>query len=649
MKSPLQWWRQRRVAAAVATLKATDKRDWWGALNGVGGVAGYAGASVGRLTASMASWSGAINQQNDTSLPILRARARDLAANTDFGARFVSMVANNVAGPCGPELQVRAVDGKGALDKPANDAIETHWEKWGDACDLAGVGFEQLMRVIVRAVAVDGEVIVRKVRGRAMPYGMGIRVLEADRLPETLNKRLENGNRIRQGVELDPNDRPVAYWIYREHPGETFGAGPREVERVPADQVFHLFVHTRPEQVRGVSWFHPVIMRGQMLHGFEEAAVIAARIGASKVAFFKRDPDSLPAGEQLATGTDSTGALHMSAEPGEFTELPAGYDIANWNPDYPHQNFESFVKQCMRGIAAGLNVATHNLAGDMTDVNYSSARIAEMAERDQWRALQEWYTDGFLEPLYEEWLSIALLRGDITMDLGTPLPPARLQKFTDAAEFRGRTWAWVDPLKEAEASILRLKNGLTSRTELALESGREFDDILGELAQEKDAIASAGVTLEPAAAAAPGQVTAPPAPSKSWEAAQARTLDAVARTLEQLGAVVGRLAQPAPIVVHTPAVDARTTVNLAPTEVSVTPTPVIVEAPAVHVENRVDTPVVNLEATLTPPAVHIENRIEQPPLEVNVNLPARQTVTQVQRDDLGRLTGATQVESDVVH
>lgn len=471
---------------------------------------GFAGAAITRLTASMAQWSGAVNADLDNALTILRARARSLCANNEWGRRFLSLVAINLVGASGPTLQVRAKTTSGALDKPANDAIETHWDRWARTADIAGrMGLARMLHVITKGVARDGEALVRVVRNRKLPYGMALQLLEADRLDETLNQRLSSGNTIRQGVELDSTLRPVAYHVWTTHPGETWN-GTKERERVDARDIYHVFLPERAEQVRGYTWLHAVLMRSQMLHGFEEAAIVAARVGAAKMGVFKRSPDASDVGlNQIADAKDSsTGALQMNAEPGEFVELPVGYELQSWDPEYPHANFEAFLKACLRGLATGVDVATHNLTGDMTDVNYSSARIAELAEREVWMALQEWLIDSFCLPLFQDWLASALIRGDVTFEqTGRALPSDRLEKFANAARFQGRRWAWVDPLKEAQAAGELVALGLESRTALAAAQGREFDDVLDELAAETTAMTAAG--LATSKAAAPAQAAAP--------------------------------------------------------------------------------------------------------------------------------------------
>lgn len=494
----------RRVKAAWRVL--TGRSADFAALEGES-VSGFAGGAVGRLQASLANWSGSINADLDGQLPILRARSRQLASSNEHGKRFVSMCAINIVGRQNPKLQVRALrDARDpnkptTLDKAANDTIEWHWERAGKTMDVTGrhKSIYALLRTIVKAVARDGESLVRIVRDRAMPYGIAVQVLEADRLEHTLNGRMANGNQLRQGVEINSFGRPVAYHVRSTHPGETYANGPSVIERIPADDLIHLYLPERAEQVRGVPWMHAAILRASTIHKFEEAAVTAAQIGASKVAAIERSEDSADATSQILDGRSAQGLGQIKVEAGEMFELPPGYKLNSWNPDYPHANFDGFLKSCLRGLAVAWDVAAHNLTGDMTDVNYSSARIAELSERESWMILQDWLITSLVMPLYEEWLAIALLMGKITFPLsGSVLPADRLQKFLAASTFCGRRWQWVDPEKEASAYQKLLEARLTSRTRITAEQGIEFDDLVSELAEEQRQLREAGIDSAPA-------------------------------------------------------------------------------------------------------------------------------------------------------
>lgn len=483
-----RWNEQRRVERAIA------ERGRRQMMRGA-----FAGADITRLTLSLSSSSRAINADLDGTLAILRARARSLCANYDYARRFLSLVAANIVGPDGPTLQVRAMMSNGTdLDESANSSIETHWSRWGQACDVRGLQtLPEMLNVAVKGVARDGEAIVREVRNRDLPYGLALQLLEADRLDETLNARLDNGNLIRQGVELDSSLRPLAYWILTQHPGENYNVlGSRKHERVLERDLHHLYVNERAEQVRGYTWMHAVLLRASHSQGFEEAAVVAARIGAAKVGFFKRSADaSDDALNRMADAVDNR-KLQMDAEPGEFNELPVGYDLANWDPDYPHEMYGDFVRSCLRGFSAGVDVDYASLSNDRASENYSSIRHGALEARDIWKSGQAWLHARLMLPIFRDWLNGGLLLGQITL-LGPqgekPLPPERFQKFSDAATFQGRRWDWVDPKNDAEAARLLIEAGLASRTEICAGQGRDFDDVVQELAREKTILEEAGL------------------------------------------------------------------------------------------------------------------------------------------------------------
>ena len=647
-----------RMGAAWRAL--TGRRDPFAATYGNGSGGGFAGGAVNRLTSSLANWSGSVNADLDMALPILRARARHLAANNEHGKRFLSLVATNVVGRANPRLQVRALkalrnpDATTQLDKAANDTVEIHWERWGKSCDLSGrhKTFYSLLRTAVKGVARDGEALIRVVRDRRLPYGIALQLLEADRLDETMNVRLDNGHTVRQGVEIDSALRPVAYYIKSNHPGDNYALASNTTERVPASDIYHLFTPERAEQVRGVTWLHAIIMRGSIIHNFEEAAVVAAQIGASKIAALERADDAPDAIGGMTDGL-SGGLPQIKVEAGEMFELPPGYKLNSWNPEYPHANFESFLKSCLRGLAAGLDVAAHNLTGDMNEVNYSSARIAELSERETWMVLQDWLITSFVQPLYEEWLAVSLLSGAITFEVsGKAIPAERYDKFRNASRFQGKRWQWVDPLKEAEANSRLLETGLTSRTRLAAEQGDEFEDILDELAQEKLMMEKAGlsapapvVVTDPeeapevvaAKAIAAGQVRCaeinrdaaeimkpdpvPAIPPISLHMQQDEVTRELARSTEATVAAVNQLAREV--------ADMKIIVNVPEQREAV----VNVAAPIVNVA----APEVTVEVEAIMPEVQ---RIEI------TGMPIRKTTTEILRDQAGDIATSVQVETD---
>jgi len=460
----------------------------------VSGERAFSAAATSRLTHGWATFGTGINADLEGALQALVARSRDWAMNTDMGRRYITLVQDNVPGPNGPTLQVRATLGdSGRLDEAANQAVELAWYDWCQRgkCEITGrMSFADVCRAVIACDARDGEHLVRRIRsGQSMSltHGYGLQVLDVDRIaPKSFSQGVGN-NHITLGVELDINGRPVALHLYTAHPGDSSsGLAPKPIaDRVPVGDVFHGFISERPEQVRGYPWASAVLLSANQLATYKQYALVAAKIGAAKMGFYVTDKDVLSGAMTLEEMKDATGELVQDVEAGMFEALPPGVSFESFNPDYPHQNFGNFVDDHSRGIAAGLNVAHHNLTGNMTGVNYSSARIAELAERAHWRSLQRWHIQSFVRPVFEEWLAMALLTQSIRLPSGAPLPAERLSKFAAAASFQPRSWAWVDPKNDVETAEISLRNDMKSLRQINDEQGVDLDEVLQDKARLK--------------------------------------------------------------------------------------------------------------------------------------------------------------------
>lgn len=457
---------------------------------------GFEAALINRLTQSWVTSSQSIDWDLRNSLPILRARSRDVTINDPYGRKFLQMVSAHVVGPNGFSLQARVMttDQKGSRpDGLASTAIENGWFEWSKRgnCDVTGkLSMFDIENITIKAVARDGEALIRKIRDNSK-FGFRLQVLDIDRLDTDKNETLRDGRIIKMGVELDRYGVPIAYWVRENHPGDStyYTHQGNTFVRVPADEMYHIFIPDRPEQNRGFPWMAPVLSRLKNLNGYEDAAVVAARVGAAKMGFYTT-PDG--DGSPLSDGVDADGNLMTDAEPGTLQVLPPGYGLESFNPDYPHAMFGSFVKACLRGVASGIGVAYNTLSNDLEGVNFSSIRTGVLEERDNWMVIQNWFIEQFLNDLYSEWLRWALLKGAITMPNGSPLPVAKYDKF-NVGVFQGRRWQWVDPKADVEANILSINNGLKSRRDVIAEQGKDIEDVFAALAAEQTMLEDMGI------------------------------------------------------------------------------------------------------------------------------------------------------------
>ena len=469
----------------------------------VSGERAFSAATTGRLDDSWLVFNTGINADLEAALSTLRARSRDWFMNTDMGERYGTLVADNIVGSEPPRLQVRAtlIDGK-TMDEAANTAVEQAWAEWcrRGNCEVTGqLSFGEVLRNIAEGTAREGEYLARRLRDKRLVHGYALQLLDVDRIDTSMNfaPAMRGANAVRLGIEIDTLGRKVAVWLYDMHPGDS-GAGlaPKGTSgRVLAENLLHGFVLKRPEQARGYPWAAAVLKRANILDQYEQYAVIAAKIGAAKMGFYTVDKDMVEGGLSLEDLRDATGNLVQDVEAGMLEALPPGVDFQSFNPDYPHQNFGSFVDQCQRGLAAGLNVAHHNLSGNMAGVNYSSARIAELSERRHWRALQKWLISSFVRPVFEDWLKMALLTQSIRLPSGAPLPNDRFDKFASAASFQAPGWAWVDPEGDIKAAAIAATYDMRSMRQITDEQGVDLAEVLADKKALKEQYEAAGLPV----------------------------------------------------------------------------------------------------------------------------------------------------------
>ncbi|MBV5855923.1 phage portal protein [Pseudomonas aeruginosa] len=415
----------------------------------------------------------------------LRQRAREQSINTATLKRFYRLLRQNVIGPYGIRLQSKAVLPDGLPDRVTRRLIEKEWQKFckKGQFDVTGrYSFVTFMWLWIETLARDGEVLVRIVRNWSNRWGFALQILEADRLDLTLNTLLDNGNRIRMGVELDDWERPVAYWLLRDHPGDVIRRAEERYDRVPASEMIHTFDPWRPHQSRGFTWTHASAMDVHHLDEFRQAALVKARISASLTGHYVQDAEWLDPPDS----DDDDPPIEEEITPGEGKLLPYGVDFKQLNTQGPGSDYAAFVKDGNRNSAAGLGPSYHRLAHDLEGVSFSSLRSGELDERDFYKCVQEFAISELLDRLGEEWLNSSILRNVIK------IAPRDLERSTELV-WQARGWDWVDPLKDSKAASESIGNRTKSRSEYIRANGDDPDEVFAEIAAEEEQLRKLGL------------------------------------------------------------------------------------------------------------------------------------------------------------
>jgi lambda family phage portal protein len=467
----------------------------------------YAAAGGGRLSLDWSGGTSSADAEISTSLSALRNRSRQLCRDNAYARRAREIVVSNVV-HCGIGLQAGVASTRGRLMQRINDDIEMAWREWGEAgtCHTGGaLAMPEFMRVAIAQVFEAGEVFIRMHR---RPFGGGrvplaLELVESERLAESWTPVSQARGIVRLGIEVDEWQRPVAYYVRGRHPGDV-RTSPEEterLERVPAADMIHLRLIHRWPQTRGEPWLHATARRLRDMDGYAEAEIVAARASASYMGFIRSPETPVPdvVDEQQR---------QIEFQPGMIEHLAPGEEFVGWNPSRPNNAMDPFFRLMLREVAAGLGVSYESLSRDYSQSNYSSSRLALLDDRDLWRMLQGWFIRQFLEPLYREWLQLAVLGGAV--------PSIRPDEFlVNPRKFREhrwkpRGWSWVDPTKEVDAYTQAVKSGFLTVSDVvaATAGGADIEDVLQARRRELDMMAELDLAFE--TSATPAQPTDAP-------------------------------------------------------------------------------------------------------------------------------------------
>jgi lambda family phage portal protein len=365
------------------------------------------------------------------------------------------------------------------------------WCKRG-VCEVSGqYSFIELCWNIIRGTARDGEYVVEEIFAANNGFGYALRVIDGALLATWKNRPASAGvNAIKLGVEVDAFGKPVNYWFTKGGVGIN-----RNAEPISASKIMHRFKIKRSDQVRGIPWAHAAMLSMHYSGEFALSALMAAKWGADNLGFFVSPDGSAP---NVGDDTTADGTQLMNTEIGKFFTVPEGYDYRGVDSKYPNEVFDSFMKQIHRRMASGLNNSYPAICNDHSDLNYNSIRATQSDDRDQYRRHQRFFTEAWLNPIFERWLTFAIANGAITMPNGSALPMTKIDKFK-AYTWQYRGWESNDPLKDMNAAKIAIQElRIDSRTAYAARAGRDIEDVFNELMTEES---------QPISAA-----TAPPSP-----------------------------------------------------------------------------------------------------------------------------------------
>lgn len=386
----------------------------------------------------------------------LRNRARYEMANNTYCKGMVQTVANNTVGK-GPRLQLRT--GDKALDKKLMKAFA----KWAKQ-----VKFAQKLRTMVRGRVGDGESFANlttnmnlksKVKLDFKPFEPEICTTESRVLPI--------GKTQVDGIDFDRFDDPEFYWELPYHPGDTVFTGLNaQPVKYLAKNVIHLYKEERAGQKRGVPEITPALPLFAQLRRYTLAVIAAAEIAALISVFLKTTGSAVPPDVLTAWAE-----FDLARNAGMV--MPDGWDMQQFKPEQPVTTYAEFKNEILNEIARCLDMPFNIAACNSSGYNYSSGKLDHKTYGESIEIDRSDLETIVLDRLWFAWLEEAKLIPDL------------IPEGADVDEWDHK-WFWdespsADPLKDANAQDVKLRNGSAFLSDEWETQGRDFEE---ELEQE---------------------------------------------------------------------------------------------------------------------------------------------------------------------
>lgn len=449
----------------------------------------YVAAKTFRQAGDWAPQWTSVNDLLSDANTTIRNRVRDLVRNFPPFKRSIDIIVDYVVGS---EIvyypRVRKIDN--SLNERLNRKITDAWNYFCEEADYTGKQeLGELMRLAKRQECECGEFLLvrRQISDKSRYLPLAYQIYEPDWLTD-YNVTGWRDNPVTMGIEHNEITGKVIAYHFTDP--DSFGKS----VRFPAEQVIHGYELKRPTQLRGVSELVTAVMLAHDLSDYMDAEIDAAKIASRYLAFVTTsDIPSFQSGRTSdpETVTDTVSKLE-EIESALIEYLNPGESVEIAKHERGGNQFESFVKFVIRLIAVAINVPYEILSGDYTELNYTTIRAMRNDMQKHFLPMQRRHTKHFCEPIKKDFLESAVMTGRL-----------KLPNFVFDPWFYYKCY-WqppgldpIDPLKEGKADIDRIDSLLMSPQEVANRRGRNYEEILEEIAEAKRMQEEKQLTVKP--------------------------------------------------------------------------------------------------------------------------------------------------------
>lgn len=462
--------------------------------------------------------------------PILDARSRDITRNDAYVQGGMNLHKDNIVGShfmlnARPETKVLFGRDDEAWEEAFQEEVEAKFELWSESpnnwVDASRHNtLTEMVRLACGIHLFTGEYLASVEYYRSdSPFRTAIQMIDLDRLstaPLSMNDKM-----VRRGIRFDRRGAPVAYQIRNQHPVDLrpnveLAEWKEVATKKPwgRQQIIHIYEQTRAAQSRGVAEMVVALKEMKMAHKLRDVnlqhAVTQSLYAAAITSDLPTEAVMSALGstnnsEQVAEAINKYAVGYLS-EIGRYVGNAQGLRVDGVRIPhlYPGTKLElmapgkggplgsDFEQSILRSIAASLGVSYEQLSRDYTNTNYSSARAAM---NETWKFMQskkKFVADKFASTVYRLWLEEAINAGEITTfprEMAPMLYSNGVLNLNFEAiskcDWIGASRGQIDELKETQAAVLRINNGLSTAEDELARLGKDWRKVYRQLKREQ--------------------------------------------------------------------------------------------------------------------------------------------------------------------
>lgn len=415
----------------------------------------------------------------------------------------------------GPVSKIRTnVIGSGLVVNPKPDAKllnltdeqASEWERtvkrefsiFSKECDAGRrLNFGQIQGLALLSSLVNGDVFATlpNISYSGQTYDLKVQLIEADRVR---NPSMINNDSVQGGIRIGANGESVSCFIHSGYESDIVKDTYKEIPFFGDNGtplVLQVFQDVeRPNQIRGVSVFAPIMEILVQIDRYQKAELMANIIAAFCTVFIKTEMQAPFFGNSIAP-EDKIDNSDQNVEMGNgnIIQLRPNEDVSVVSPTRTNTSFDSVMASFVRQLGIGLEMPYEVLISHFQS-SYSAARGALQEAWKMYNMRREWFVQSFCQPIYEQFLTEAIAKGRIQAN-GFFDDPA-IKAAWCGANWIGPAQTSLNPAQEANAYKTQLEIGTNTRENIIQQTnGMTFDQVTDTLRREMTERKNAGLEL----------------------------------------------------------------------------------------------------------------------------------------------------------